>query len=148
MKHLLTGLSLAIFFFAASLGVHNAGSEDPYGGARRVIAMPAERHITHASWYGPRFFGHTMACGAQYNKDAVFTAHKTYPLGTKLVVTNLRNHRSIVVPVEDRGPYVGPGRDLDLSYAAAKRLDMIQAGVVLISYTPIVSQSSEGGFAQ
>ena len=136
MNHLLKGLSLAIFFFVTSLGTN---SENPHDVTHGNSVTPVEqRHITHASWYGPGFFGHTMACGAQYHENAVFTTHKTYPFGTKLMVTNLRNHRSIVVSVEDRGPYVS-GRDLDLSYEAAKKLDMIRTGVVLVSYIKLRS---------
>ena len=138
MKHLLKGLSFTILFFVTSLG---ASSENPYDATRGNAFMHAERHTTHASWYGPRFFGHTMKCGKPYEKDDVLVAHRTYPIGTKLMITNLRNHRSIVVAVEDRGPYHHPGRDLDLSYEAAKRLDMIRSGVVLVSYIKLPSPS-------
>ena len=125
MKYLHAGLLLAVLIFAASLFANSETGP----------------HITHASWYGPRFFGRIMKCGRRYTPDAVFTAHRTYPIGTKLKVTNLRNQRSIVVSVEDRGPFVqtqpGEERDLDLSYAAAQQLDMISEGVALVSYSEI-----------
>ncbi len=133
-------------FFAISLG---ARSENPnaktVNNARHAGFLSVEEHFTHATWYAGKFIGHTTAGGKRYDKDAVFVAtHEHYPFGTKLRVTNLRNHRSIVVPVEDREPYHPrhPDRTLDLSYAAAKRLDMLSAGVVLVSY------SEEGNLVQ
>jgi rare lipoprotein A len=78
----------------------------------------------------------------------MFVAHRTYPFGTKLKITNLHNQRSIVATVEDRGPYVGPGRDLDLSYAAAQQLGMIAKGVALVSYSKIAPSHAEEVFAR
>lgn len=131
MKHLLKGLSLTILFFVTSLG---ANSENPNDVTQGTASTPAERHITHASWYGKAFIGRITTSGKEYKEEDIFVAHRTYPIGTKLLVTNLRNHRSIVVAVEDRGPFNHPGRDLDLSYQAAKLLDMLHSGVVLVSY--------------
>lgn len=115
-----------------SLGARN---ESPHDATSSAVSAPAEHHITHASWYGPGFFGHVTKSGRLFTKEDLLVAHRTYPIGTKLVVTNLQNHLSIVVSVEDRGPYHHPGRDLDLLYAAAKQLGMINQGVVLVSYT-------------
>jgi rare lipoprotein A len=119
-----------------------ARSENPNAGfvnnAHRTVSQSVEEHFTHATWYAGTFIGRATARGKRYDKDAVFVAtHEHYPFGTKLKVTNLHNHRSIVVPVEDREPYhpKHPGRTLDLSYAAAKRLDMLSTGVVLVSYS-------------
>lgn len=130
------GLSLVILSFLVLLG---GKSERPHATqalvTRPAVAAPAPRHLTHATWYGPGFFGNTTADGKVYVQNAVFVAHRTYPFGTKLSVTNLRNHRNIVVTVEDRGPYYYPGRDLDLSYAAAQKLGMLKDGVVLVSYS-------------
>jgi rare lipoprotein A len=138
LRHFLKGLSLVALFFAISLG---ARSENP--DARPVNNVPhaishIEKHFAHATWYAGRCIGRMTAGGKRYDKNAVFVAtHEHYPFGTKLKVTNLLNHRTIVVPVEDREPYhpKHPGRTLDLSYAAAKRLDMLSAGVVLVSYS-------------
>lgn len=82
-----------------------------------------------ASWYGGRHHGGPTASGERFNKNALTAAHKTWPMGTRVRVTNLRNGRSVVVRINDRGPYA-KGRVIDLSEAAAKRLDMIEAGVV------------------
>jgi rare lipoprotein A len=142
------GLSLIALLSIASLGT---GGGNPHIGSRiimrPVVSVPAEQHFAYATWYGPRFFGRTLACGRSYVKSAVFAAHRTYPLGTRLRVTNLHNHRSVIVAVEDRGPY-SLGRDLDLSYAAARKLRMMPAGVVLVSYSRVIPIPSKGGSLQ
>ena len=77
--------------------------------------------IGEASWYGSHFQGRKTADGEAFDMNAFTCAHRTLPLGTWLRVTNLRNHRSAFVRVNDRGP-VPTSRILDLSYAAAHRL--------------------------
>lgn len=74
-----------------------------------------------ASWYGPDFHGKRTASGEVYDMDAMTCAHKTLPFGTRLRVTNPDNDRSVVVVVNDRGPFVR-GRDIDLSRAAARAI--------------------------
>jgi len=80
-----------------------------------------------ASWYGPRFHGRKTASGEIYDMYAMTAAHKTLPLSSYARVTNLKNQRSVIVRINDRGPFYG-NRVLDLSYAAAKKLDIEQAG--------------------
>ena len=87
------------------------------------------RQRGYASWYGPKFHGRKTASGEIFNMYSMTAAHKTLPLGTYVRVTNLKNGRSVVVKINDRGPYVR-GRIIDLSYAAAKKLGMIRDGVV------------------
>jgi len=70
------------------------------------------------TWYGPGFNGRPTACGEIYDMDKLTAAHKTYPFGTRLKVTNPKNGKSVVVVINDRGPFVA-GRELDLSRAAA-----------------------------
>ena len=82
-----------------------------------------------ASWYGPHHQGRPTASGEPFNMYALTAAHKELPLQTWVKVENLRNGRTVVVRINDRGPYAA-GRIIDLSYAAAKLLDMITAGVV------------------
>ncbi len=77
--------------------------------------------IGRASWYGPGFHGNTTANGETYDQWAMTAAHKTLPFGTQLRVTNTANGRSVVVRINDRGPFIA-GRDLDLSRAAAEAL--------------------------
>ncbi|TVR08585.1 MAG: septal ring lytic transglycosylase RlpA family protein [Salinarimonadaceae bacterium] len=82
-----------------------------------------------ASWYGGKFHGRKTANGERYNMNEMTAAHKTLPFGTKVRVTNQRNGRSVIVRINDRGPFVG-NRVIDLSRGAAAVIDMIQTGVV------------------
>jgi rare lipoprotein A len=81
-----------------------------------------------ASWYGPGFHGNRSASGEIYNQNAMTAAHRSLPFGTRVQVTNLNNGRSVVVRINDRGPYVR-GRVIDLSAAAARVLGVMQTGV-------------------
>lgn len=87
--------------------------------------------VGHASWYGPGFHGRRTANGERFDQWAMTAAHKTLPLGTLLLVTNLKNRRSILVRVNDRGPYI-PGRMLDLSAGAAQTIGISGVGQVRI----------------
>lgn len=87
-----------------------------------------------ASWYGPGFHGRTTASGEVYNQNAMTAAHPYLAFGTKVEVTNLNNGRSVVVTINDRGPYA-EGRVIDLSAAAASSLDMVSSGVAPVSVT-------------
>jgi rare lipoprotein A len=84
-----------------------------------------------ASYYGRKFHGKRTASGEIFNMFDYTAAHKTLPFGTLVKVTNLKNHRAVVVRINDRGPFV-KGRDLDLSYAAAKALGMIIDGTAKV----------------
>lgn len=81
-----------------------------------------------ASWYGDDFHGWVTASGEIYDMHALTAAHRTLPLGTIVRVTNVVNGRHVVIRINDRGPYVN-GRILDMSYTAAKRLDMLHDGI-------------------
>lgn len=80
-----------------------------------------------ASWYGPGFEGQLTAQGEIFRMQGLTAAHRTLPLGTKIIVRNLSNSKAVVVRVNDRGPYV-QGRILDLSFGAARMLGMTQVG--------------------
>ena len=84
-----------------------------------------------ASWYGDDFQGWVTASGDLYDMYALTGAHRTLPLGTVVRVTNVINGRHVVVRINDRGPYVN-GRILDLSYASARRLGMVDDGVAAV----------------
>jgi peptidoglycan lytic transglycosylase len=84
-----------------------------------------------ASWYGPRHQGRRMASGGSFDMYALTAAHRTLPLGTRVRVTSLENGREIVVRITDRGPYA-PDRVIDLSYAAAKALGLVERGVAQV----------------
>lgn len=79
--------------------------------------------VGRASWYGSKFQGHKTANGERFDMNAFTCAHRTLPLGSWIRVTNLRNHKSTFVRVNDRGP-VPTSRVLDLSYAAAHKLGL------------------------
>ena len=80
-----------------------------------------------ASWYGTVFDGKQTACGEEYDMYDFTAAHKTLPLPSYLKVQNLRNGKTVIVKVNDRGPFVDD-RLIDLSYAAAKKIDMLDSG--------------------
>jgi rare lipoprotein A len=89
-----------------------------------------------ASWYGPGFHKIRTSTGETYDMYAMTAAHKTLPLPAYVRVTNLQNGRSIVVRVNDRGPFVG-NRIIDLSYSAAVKLDMIHNGTAFVEVRSI-----------
>jgi rare lipoprotein A len=84
-----------------------------------------------ASWYGPGFHGQRTASGEVYDQHALTAAHPSLPLGTRVSVTNLTNGRSVVVRINDRGPYVD-ARVIDLSYAAARAIGMVGPGTARV----------------
>lgn len=87
--------------------------------------------IGKASYYANKFHGRKTASGEIYDKTKFTAAHKNLPFGTKIKVTNLSNNKTIVVRINDRGPFV-KNRIIDVSYAAAKKIDMIKEGVIKI----------------
>lgn len=84
-----------------------------------------------ASWYGPDFHGKTTSSGETYDMYQLTAAHPTLPMGTRVRVTRLENHRTVAVKINDRGPFL-KGRILDLSYAAARVLDMVDQGTAQV----------------
>lgn len=85
-----------------------------------------------ASWYGPGFHGRTTANGERYNMNDLTAAHKSLKFGTRVKVTNQNNGLSVVVRINDRGPYVGK-RIIDLSKSAAQAIDMIGPGTAAVT---------------
>jgi rare lipoprotein A len=98
-------------------------------GQRYQLLSTAEGHVERgtASWYGPGFHAARTSSGEPYDMYAMTAAHKTLPIPAYARVTNLRNGRSVVVRINDRGPFVGD-RIIDLSYTAAWKLDMLRTG--------------------
>jgi rare lipoprotein A len=95
-----------------------------------------KKGVWTASWYGPRFNGKITANGEIFNQMAYTAAHKSLKFGTLLRLTNLKNAKSIVVRINDRGPYVR-GRQLDLSKAAALSLGIEKRGVAKVKVEEI-----------
>ena len=85
-----------------------------------------------ASWYGPGFQGRLTANGERFNTNALTAAHKTLPFGTKVKVTNARTGKSVVVRINDRGPFHG-GRIIDLAAGPARMIGLTSAGSAYVS---------------
>jgi rare lipoprotein A len=96
----------------------------PFGAARATVTVQEGL----VSWYGEQFHDRPTASGQLFDSTAMTMAHPTLPFGTKVKVTNLRNGRSVVLTVNDRGPFVGK-RIADLSQAAAATLGMLRRGI-------------------
>ncbi len=91
-----------------------------------TVVAPAE--TVKCSFYAASYDGHRTTSGQRFNSNALTAAHKTLPLGTRVKLTNPTNHRSVIVRVNDRGPFV-KGRDISVTRLAAKRLGFTRAGV-------------------
>ncbi len=105
--------------------------------------VPQYDRVGVASWYGPGFQGRKTASGARFNMNALTAAHRSLPFGTRVKVTNVKNGRSVVVTINDRGPFTR-GRIIDLSKAAAGRLGILKQGVAKVRVEAVgrVSRSS------
>lgn len=90
-----------------------------------------DRGTLKASWYGPRFHGKFTANGEVYDQMALTAAHKSLSFGTLLKITNPKNGKSVIVRINDRGPYI-EGRELDLSKGAAIELEILEKGVARV----------------
>jgi rare lipoprotein A len=84
-----------------------------------------------ASYYAHDFHGKKTSSGETYNMNAFTAAHRTLPFGTKIRVTNLENHKTVIVKVNDRGPFK-EGRIIDLSLGAAKKIDLVLSGTARV----------------
>ena len=93
-----------------------------------------------ASYYSKKSTGARTSSGERVHHDSLTCAHRTYPFGTLLKVRNTRNDREVIVKVNDRGPF-GRGRIIDLSYAAARALDMLGHGVVVVELEVVGNDS-------
>jgi rare lipoprotein A len=118
----LFGAALALFFVAGA-----ALAEEPEGPV-------VYKETGEASWYGPGFHGKETASGETFNQNEMTAAHPKLPLGSEVEVTNLANGKSVTVEINDRGPYA-KGRDIDLSKAAADKLDVDGTAPVKIEAT-------------
>ena len=147
----LTWLGLALLI-APAVGASPSGEEFVIEEIREIksiapvrpLPMPPPRPVTHqlrrpskliqvvqgaASWYGPGFYGRTTANGERFRQGTMTAAHRTLPFGTRVRVTNLNNGRSVVVRINDRGPFKYH-RVIDLAHGAAQELRMMQAGEI------------------
>lgn len=97
----------------------------------RIEVQPGRTYEAIASWYGPGFNGRRTASGEVFDQDKLTAAHRTYPFGTRLRLTNPKNGKSCVVVVNDRGPFVS-GVDIDISRAASRAISRLDTGPVII----------------
>ena len=137
-----------ISLVAVSIGFNlsDTSAVEINGAAKITVSKDAEPSMTSvnfndmgvmtASWYGPRFHGKLTANGEQYDQMALTAAHKSLPFGTVLQVTNFKNGKSVIVRINDRGPYI-EGRDLDLSKGTALTLGMIDRGVIKVKVSEV-----------
>ncbi len=119
-------LGLAVVAFGAAAGL-SAGEAE------------ARTQCGKASWYK---MGHTTASGERMNARALAAAHRTLPFGTRVRVENLSNGRSVVVRINDRGPFTG-GRVIDVTQGAAEELGMIRSGVARVKVTVVDGPSGK-----
>jgi len=131
------GLALLMLVSACSTSTKQAKTQkDPMN---KVLSDASLVLKGVASWYGHPFHGRTTANGEKYNMYDYTAAHKTLPFGSRLLVINPKNNKSLMVRVNDRGPYVG-NRILDLSFAAARELELLGTGtgqVTIAVYPPL-----------
>jgi rare lipoprotein A len=121
-------LALALWAAGGIASAQTAASA-PAKAAAAAAAPSGDVSEGKIAWYGKKFAGRKTASGQAFNPGALTMAHKTLPFGTKVKVTNLKNQRSVVVRVNDRGP-TAADRIGDVSAAAAQRLKMMRSGVV------------------
>lgn len=126
----------SIFVVAAALAVALVYC----GCGRKPVAVdpasienePLSVQTGKATYYARKFQGRKTASGERYDRHELTAAHRKLPFGTVVRVVNLDNGRAVLVRINDRGPFGGGGRVIDLSEAAAKKIDMIRAGVVRV----------------
>jgi rare lipoprotein A len=126
----------------AVLVIAGAGCAGPLA-RPAAVTPPAVRGSTQtgqASWYGQAHHGRMTASGERYDMHALTAAHPTLPFGTRVRVVNLDNERAVDVRINDRGP-VTPGRIIDLSYAAARALGAVAAGLIPVRLTVLAADA-------
>jgi rare lipoprotein A len=130
-----SSLCAALLFALPTATVHSAPTAEMRPTSFAAAKKPTRNHVRKpqtgkASYYANRFNGRRTASGHLYYQDAYTAAHRTLPLGTWVKVTNIRNQRSVVVQITDRGPFADPSRIIDLSHRSASDLEMRESGVV------------------
>lgn len=124
----LSNKNLPLILFLALITVFVASCAKKQARIEPGISVNEEGY---ASWYGPGFHGRRTASGERYNMWKMTAAHKELPFGTVVKVTNKENEKSVIVKINDRGPFK-PGRVIDLSKAAAKEIGLLRSGVAMV----------------
>lgn len=128
MIRYVVGLGMAAFVAMAPSSQAGPPAYLPYC---TPTVVSARSRVGIASWYGEECQGSPTASGETYNMNGLTAAHRELPLGTEIRVTNLKNHRSLNLRVNDRGPFI-PGRMLDVSRAAARLLGFSGEGIARV----------------
>ncbi|HEY5792825.1 MAG TPA: septal ring lytic transglycosylase RlpA family protein [Chthoniobacterales bacterium] len=126
LLRLAAGLGLAPFLLSSCAGWPPPSSPRIYSHQEVVRTQEGT-----ASYYGGRWIGRLTASGERYRANDLTAAHRKLPFDSVVRVTNLKNQKSVIVRINNRGPYAR-GRMIDLSIAAAKRIDMVDAGVARV----------------
>jgi len=119
---------VALTLLALTLAVGPAAAQQAAPGLGRPRCQCT---VGTATWYGANAQGRRTAAGERFDRHALTAAHRTLPFNSRVRVTNLRNGRSVIVRITDRGRF-GPGRVIDLSEAAAREIDMVDRGVARV----------------
>lgn len=137
------GAAALLLYWGTAVVDGSAGRGTPFGmnalgaiGASMGVEPDGPSHQGHASWYGQQFHGAATASGEAFDMHGLTAAHRTLPLGSYVQVKNLENGRTVVVKINDRGPFA-KGRAIDLSYGAARRLEMVRDGEAPVEITPL-----------
>ena len=144
---------LAVAIASLAVGCNSMSSSTPANAALDAVPQPmvesqpappvrseSQGHVVKASYYGNELRGQPTASGEPYNPDEMTAASKKLPIGTLVKVKNPQNGKSVVVRINDHGPYVH-GRSMDLSEAAARKLGITHAGVKRLTVTKVSSES-------
>jgi rare lipoprotein A len=123
-----------LLWLAVALGSAGCLTSPPSTPAMLAPTPAPVTQTGRASWYGEPHHGLLTASGERFDMNALTAAHPTLPFGTRLLVVNLDNDREVEVRINDRGPSV-PGRIIDLSYAAARAIGAVGAGIVPVRLT-------------
>jgi rare lipoprotein A len=147
LKVLLSALLIVVFFLLTACGprhrvVYERRIPPPEKETKIEKRETSEVQQGIASWYGKDFHGKQTSSGEVYDMYQLTCAHQTLPLGTMVMVTNLENGKSVELKVNDRGPFV-KGRIIDVSYAAAKMLEMSEKGTAMVKvevFGPVIEE--------
>jgi rare lipoprotein A len=126
---IVSALAAAFVGCGGSASKPAAKASDDKSGKSVAATTPGHVQEGIASWYGGKHHGGPTASGERFDKNAMTAAHRTLRMNSRVRVTNKRNGRSVVVRINDRGPYT-KGRIIDVSEAAARQLGMIERGIV------------------
>lgn len=133
---------------------HAAAQHRPAKGPDRVtnegegktspsVKVVGDRQVGIAAWYGGRFLGHRTSSGSVLDNVTPTAAHRSLPLNSKVRITNLKNGRSVICTVTDRGPW-GANRLIDVSPRAADELDMKHSGIARVAVEPVAAATASG----